>query len=96
MKQKKKVDLESEAFWTLAYEGLSTASFMHWKGTGLSGCYVTTGDAMDAERFTSKAELTKAMKHDRDVKEFMENYPEAVPAKIVVKTEVYFDGHVAS
>ena len=78
-----------EVFWTLACEGLSTTSFMHWKGTGFSGCYVATCDAMDAERFASKAELTKAMKHDDDVKEFMENYPDAVPVKVVVKVEVY-------
>ena len=88
--------VEKECFWTLACEGLSTTSFMHWKGDLISGCYVTTGDPMDAERFTSKADLTKSMKHGRLVKEFMENYPDAVPAKIVVKTEVYLHEHVAS
>ncbi len=93
---RKAARVEKEWFWALACEGLSTTSFMHWKGTGFSGCYVTSGDPMDAERFTSKAELEKAMKRDRSVKEFMENYPEAVPAKIVVKTEVYLHGHVAS
>lgn len=81
--------VDKECFWALACEGLSTTSFMHWKGTGFSGCYVASLDPMDAERFTSKAELTKAMKHDDDVKEFIESYPDAVPVKVVVKVEVY-------
>ena len=93
---RKAARVEKECFWTLACEGLSTTSFMHWKGDSIFGCYVTTGDAMDAERFTSKAKLTLAMKRDRSVKEFMENYPDAAPAKIVVKTEVYLHEHVAS
>lgn len=81
-----------EAFWTMA-SGVGidggAVNFMHWKGDSIFGCYIPTGDVMDAERFDSYREVVNAIKHDDDVKEFMESYPDAVPVKVVVKVEVY-------
>ena len=79
----------SDAFWTLTVEpGWSSLEFIHWKHDGMSGCYVSSGDVNDAEKFESYRELRKAMKYDEDVVEFMQYYPNATPVKVTVKTEV--------
>jgi len=78
-----------EAFWTLVAEpGWTTPEFMHWKDGDASGCYITTLDPMDAEKFGSYRELRDAMKNDGDVSEFMQDFPNATPAKVAVKTTV--------
>lgn len=96
MKQKKKVDLESEAFWTLGLEGPHGPQFLHWKAEGFKGCYIPNTDPAECEQFSTKRELMTAMRRDKDIKYFMEEYPDAVPVKVVRKTEVYLHGHVAS
>jgi len=93
----KRVMTFPESFWTLAVDRpYESIQFMHWKDHGASGCYIAVGDPANAERFGSYLELRRAMKRDSDVRDFIEYYPHAVPAKITRKTEVYLHGHVAS
>lgn len=50
------VKVETDCWWVM---GDANGSFVHWKGDGILGCYVQTGDVEDAEIFDTKDEAMR-------------------------------------
>lgn len=47
------VKAETDDWWVM---GDTEGNYLHWKGDGISGCYVQSCSPEDAERFDSKDE----------------------------------------
>ena len=85
----------AKSFWTLTVRDPDgSMHFVHWKDHGVSGCYVDVCNPLDAEAFGSYRELRQAMKHDRDLDDFMAEWRKnrITPAKITVRMEVALYG----
>lgn len=57
-------ELEDD-WWIIG--NVESRMYLHWKGDGISGCFVDVCDPEDAERYDSADEASRAIQEDEDV-----------------------------
>lgn len=60
----RKEELEDD-WWIIG--NVESRMYLHWKGDGISGCFVDVCDPEDAERYDSADAASKAIQEDEDV-----------------------------
>ena len=60
----KKEELEDD-WWIIG--NVESRMYLHWKGDGISGCFVDVCDPEDAERYDSADAASQAIQEDEDV-----------------------------
>lgn len=56
---------EEDDWWIIG--NLESRMYLHWKGDGISGCFVDVCDPEDAERYDSADAASQAIQEDEDV-----------------------------
>ena len=57
---------QTDDWWIIGNTEADT--YLHWKGDGISWCFVAVCDPEDAERYASVDEAIRAIRYDEDVK----------------------------
>ena len=84
----RKEELEDD-WWIIG--NVESRMYLHWKGDGISGCYVQSCSPEDAERFDSKDEAMQEIATSLVQNDLDWGYGEIIPLKVTKAVKVSAD-----
>lgn len=89
------VDDDTLEWWVLGtpgqFCGVPDCHYVHWKGDGITGCYVETSNPEDAERFDTKEEAMREIATSLVQNDLDWGYGEIIPLKVTKTVKVSTD-----